>query len=274
MTYPPPYVVESKDGHSHTVILLHGRSSTAQEFANDLFALRSSKQSDLPSHLPGVRWVFPDAGQLYCTTFREERSAWCDTFCLEDLSRRQDLQVAGLRNGIRMVQKLIEEEVERLAGEAGRIILGGFSQGSATALWSLFTGAAVVDGKLGGFVGLSAWMPFTREAQAAVGKKGPIKSRFECLQDTFLEIVGLNAFIGSVSLYESLEKIPVFLGHGIDDVPVNVSHCHDLSMLFQNLEMLSQKQLYSGARRDGHWVKEPEQIDDVIDFLQGVMREG
>src|SRR4051812_13498540 len=163
MSYPPSHIVEPQLGypHTHTIILLHGRSSTAKEFASDIFALKASNpDKSLLTSFPTVRWVFPDAGQRWCTPFKALRSAWCDTFSLDDLSERQDLQVAGLRDGVWRVKSLVEEEVNRLGGDSKKVLLGGFSQGSATALWSLFSGAAAIQGDLGAFVGLSAWMPF------------------------------------------------------------------------------------------------------------------
>ena len=167
MSYPNPYIIEPQPGHSHThtVILLHGRGSTAKEFATHLFALSTSEGSkNLPDSFPSFRWVFPDAGERWCTSIKGKTSAWCDTFSLENLSERQDLQVSGLRDGILLVRDIVEKEIDRLEGNSRKIIFGGFSQGSATALWSLFTGAALTKGSLGGFVGLGAWMPFTREA--------------------------------------------------------------------------------------------------------------
>lgn len=224
MAYPPPHIVDPQPGHlhTHTVILLHGRSSTAQEFANDLFSLRtSSPPENLPSIFPGFRWVFPDAGERWCTSFREKRSAWCDTYSLENLSLRQDLQVIGLRDGALLIKNIIEEEAARLGGNSETIILGGFSQGSATSLWSLFTGAAATKGRLGGFVGLSAWMPFTREARLAsdVGnatQSQTLHARIEHLTDTFLDVLGLDALVPTSTVQHCLRELPVFLGHGTD----------------------------------------------------------
>lgn len=222
MSYPPPYIVEPQAGHphTHTVILLHGRSSIAKDFATDLFALKTSETSkNLPACFPSIRWVFPDAGERWCTPFKEKRSAWCDTFSLEDLSERQDLQVTGLRDGILLIRRAIEEEAERLGGNAEKIILGGFSQGSATALWSLFTGAAATKGNLGAFIGLSAWMPFTSEAKKAVGVDEPAQPqrlRVQHLATTFLDVLGLDPLISMDAIRECLEKTRVYLGHGTD----------------------------------------------------------
>lgn len=221
MSYPQPYIVEpeSNIAHSATIILLHGRSSTAEEFASDLFSLQTSEQNhNIRSRFPGFRWVFPDAGRRWCTPMKEERSAWFDTFSLDDLSLRQDLQVPGLRDNIGNIKQIVEDEVQRLHGKADRVILGGFSQGSATALWSLFTGAAVAKGMLGGFIGLGAWMPFTREAKEAVDDQGgeTVGDRTHRLKTKFSAIIGIK-LLGSTELVcAGGLQMPVYLGHGKD----------------------------------------------------------
>lgn len=221
MAYPPPFIVEPQPGHphTHTAILLHGRSSTAEEFATDLFSLKTSTpQRTLPECFPFFRWVFPDAGQRWCTLFRGKQSAWFDTFSLDDLSERQDLQVSGLRDGIHFVKSTLEKEVENLGGRAERVILGGFSQGSATVLWSLFTGAAMGNGRLGAFVGLGAWMPFTREAKKAVSVEDSIISRDQRagnLVASFSGILGIDS-LSSADVGANLQQTPVYLGHGTD----------------------------------------------------------
>lgn len=220
MDFPPSYIVDPTHdvAHSHTIILLHGRGSTAREFANDLFLLKTSKQGgNLRDTFPSVRWVFPDAGQRWCTVFQEKRSAWFDTASLDDLSLSQDLQLPGLCNGIQLAAKIMESEVDRLGGRSDHVILGGFSQGSAVALWSLFTGVAGLKGCLGAFVGFSAWMPFTKEAMDFItsGTQESVPSRYGALREGFGKILeaGWTASIPSVQIAAGM---PVYLGHGVD----------------------------------------------------------
>jgi lysophospholipase-2 len=137
----------------------------------------------------------------------------------DDLSLRQDLQVEGLRGGVLHVKSIIEDETERLEGRSDKIILGGFSQGSATALWSLFSGAAASKGLLGGFIGIGAWMPFTREVKRAVAVEGEDKSqslRVGKLTSTMLEILGIDPLVSVEEVKDCLRKTPIFLGHGTD----------------------------------------------------------
>lgn len=224
MSYPDPYIVKPAPGHSqtHTVILLHGRSSTAKEFANDLFSLKTSDSAlTLPCYFPGFRWVFLDAGERWCSAFNERRSAWFDTLSLEDLSHGQDLQIPGLRDGIHHVRRIVESETDRMGGDASKIVLCGFSQGSAVALWSLLTGAATTRGQLGGFIGLSAWMPYTREARVATDLGSQVNSDrqsslVENLSNTFVNILEIQPIVATALIQDGIHKLPVYLGHGID----------------------------------------------------------
>ena len=219
MNYMPPHILEPVNGlaHTNTFILLHGRSSTAEEFASDFFSLTTSKAgTNLRSRFPTWRWVFPDAGMRWCTSFQNKRSAWFDTFSLEDLREKEALQIEGLRDGVHLVREIVEAEVGRLGGHAEKVVLGGFSQGSAVALWSVFTGAAMTKGTLGAFVGLSAWMPFTKEAKEAVVQTAdPSTMRIGKLATVFADILGIGPFMQVEAMQERLQ-MPVYLGHGID----------------------------------------------------------
>ncbi|ORY12321.1 Alpha/Beta hydrolase protein [Clohesyomyces aquaticus] len=276
MPYPQPYILGPQPGnnHTHTVILFHGRSSTAKEFASDLISLQATERGQgLVSCFPTFRWVFPDAGQQWCTAFKDKRSAWFDTFSLNDLSKRQDLQVAGLRDALGLAKDIIKNEVDCLGGHSRRVVIGGFSQGAATALWSLFTGvAASTCGALGGFISLSGWMPFTAEATNAVALSGSSTgspcSRINDLSTVFLDILGVEPLVSAEAIHEMVQAMPVFLGHGSDDELINVSNCHALSLIFHALQADVEVHVYEGAERDGHWIKEPEELGDVVRFIQ------
>ena len=101
---------------------------------------------------------------------------WFDIFALggnvEDLRSRQD------ENGILLTREylngLVKAEID--AGiPSERIVLGGFSQGAAMALFSALTGPV----KLAGVVGLSSWLPLDSKLseflrQSDLNKKTPI----------------------------------------------------------------------------------------------------
>jgi lysophospholipase II len=151
----------------------------------------------------------------WCTPFEEERWAWFDTFSLDDLTDRENLQVEGLRDGVFLIKQIIQEEVERLDGKAEKVIFGGFSQGSALAMWSLFMGTATINGSLGALVGVGAWMPFAELAKKAVATSGPPAERIQALAQTFASILEVESVMKPEAIQASLQ-IPVFLGHGTD----------------------------------------------------------
>lgn len=63
----------------------------------------------------------------------------------------------GIKNATKQVHNMIEDEIK--AGiQADRIIIGGFSQGGALALYSALT----FPQKLAGVVALSCWLPLRK----------------------------------------------------------------------------------------------------------------
>lgn len=77
-------------------------------------------------------------------------SQWFDMWSTEDPEEREDIPLAGLNNSVIFLLDLISREAETL-GDSKHIILGGISQGCATAIHALFNSKI---GPLGGFVGL------------------------------------------------------------------------------------------------------------------------
>jgi lysophospholipase II len=77
--------------------------------------------------------------------------SWFNIFSLE-LSGPEDEE--GIKEAAKSVHGMVNNEIN--AGiPAERIILGGFSQGGALALYSALT----YPKRLGGVIGLSCWLP-------------------------------------------------------------------------------------------------------------------
>ena len=126
------------------VIWLHGLGADGHDFA----AL--PPQLGLP---PGaaVRYVFPHAPEMPVTLNMGMRMrAWYDIVSLE--SRGHD--EAGIRRSAAAIDALVAREIER-GVPSTRIVLAGFSQGAAMAL---FTGLRYPE-PLGGIVALSGYLP-------------------------------------------------------------------------------------------------------------------
>lgn len=62
---------------------------------------------------------------------------------------------------------------------------------------------------------------------------------------------------------------PVLFGHGTDDAWVSVELGRQALLLLQELMMgRVEWSEFSGAERDGHWIKEPESFDRILSFLE------
>lgn len=160
--FPRPHVVPPTSKHTHTIILLHGRGSNGEEFAEELFEGESLSELSLPQHFPGFKWIFPTAHPSFSTPFQEELVEWFDVYSLMEPSLEEELQIEGLRESVAFIQGLLENEAQIL-GLCGRdrITLGGISQGCAVAITALLTGSCGI----GAFLGCNGWMPLADRVQ-------------------------------------------------------------------------------------------------------------
>jgi phospholipase/carboxylesterase len=135
-----------------SIVILHGLGADGTDF------LSFADELKLDAVGP-VRWVFPRAPERAVTINGGHRMrAWYDILGA-DLVRREDQ--AGLRESFAHVHALLDREVAR-GVPAGRIVLGGFSQGSAVTL-----GAGLRYGqRLAGLVGLSGYLPLADSTAA------------------------------------------------------------------------------------------------------------
>jgi len=137
--------IEPRAAADATVLLMHGLGADGHDFESLVPELR------LPAS-PSVRWVFPHAPVRPVTInggFRMR--AWYDIAAL-DRSAPED--EAGIRESADALFALVRRERERGIG-AGRIVLAGFSQGGAMALFT----ALRWPERLGGVVALSCYLP-------------------------------------------------------------------------------------------------------------------
>ena len=146
------------------VIWLHGLGADGHDFAS------------LPPQLgmpPGsaIRYVFPHAPEMPVTLNMGMRMrAWYDIVSLD--SRGQD--ETGIRRSAAAVDALIAREIER-GVVSSRIVLAGFSQGAAMAL---FTGLRYPH-RLGGVIALSGYLPLH---EALAEEAAPANREIEIFQ--------------------------------------------------------------------------------------------
>ncbi|KAJ3571419.1 hypothetical protein NPX13_g5388 [Xylaria arbuscula] len=235
------YVVGPKAAHTQTVIFLHGRDSNCREFADELFESEASEPANqprtLPDLFPGIRWVFPSAPKLQSERFGTDMSQWFDMWSVENPAERPELQ-RGLHRSVEQILRVIKEEEMLVPQE--RIFLAGISQGFATAIAVLF---AAAPKRLAGLIGLCSWMPTGLRAQD-----------LQSFEDT--------------SDRKSSRSTPIFLGHSIDDEVVPIKNGRDLRDALQSRRLQVEWREYGDS---GHWVNEPQGVDDIARFINSHM---
>ncbi|KAF2173590.1 hypothetical protein M409DRAFT_48547 [Zasmidium cellare ATCC 36951] len=190
--------------HTHTIILLHGRDSTAKEFAAEFLESQASDGRHLQDIFPGVRWVFPTAPLVPSKRFGCEMSQWFDMWSTEDVHEREGEQ--DLEGAIARVQEVVAREAR--AVRSGNVVVGGISQGCAVGIHALLG----LEMGVGGFVGLCGWLPQPDS-------------------------------LGSVVKAEAV-KTPVFLGHCEDDEVIGVRFGEELRDCLRNVGMVVEWELY------------------------------
>ena len=159
------------------VIWMHGLGADAHDFEPVVPML------DLGPERP-VRYIFPNAPLLPVTiNGGMVMRAWYDIVSMDRAEKEDE---AGICASAAAVENLIEREVSR-GIDSGRIVLAGFSQGGAVALFTALRYA----GPLAGVLALSTYLPL---ADLIAGKPDAVNA-----------------------------GLPIFMAHGDADdvVPVN-----------------------------------------------------
>lgn len=275
--FPPRHVYfPSNPLHDSTVILLHGRGSNGPEFASELAESLTSSEKTLFEHFPSCRWVFPSARSQWSEEFQEDLSEWFDLPSLEDPDQEPERQLLGLKESVEYVLRIVDEEIKRLGGDSSRVILGGISQGMAVGLVAMLC----AERRIGGFVGAMGWIPL-RDKVVALLDRGEKEQALEFYRWALgLSTVQLQKKItpapeDTAPAHQTPEttakgsplETPVFLSHSEDDDWVDISLGKAAYDLLVELGLEVTWKTYREAEGDGHWLKEPEQFDDIVDFL-------
>ncbi len=150
----PAVEIEPERPADSAVILMHGLGADGHDFETLVFELRLPAGS-------AIRWVFPHAPIRPVTlNGGQPMRAWYDIIGLD---RRSEEDEAGVRESADGIRALVRREQER-GIPADRIVLAGFSQGGAMALFT----ALREPERLAGVLALSTYVPLvhTLEAEA------------------------------------------------------------------------------------------------------------
>ncbi len=137
--------VEPPAAPDAAVVLMHGLGADGHDFESIVPEMR------LPASA-SIRWVFPHAPVRPVTINAGSRMrAWYD---IAGLDRRSPEDDAGIRDSARAVHDLVHRERDR-GIDSSRIVVAGFSQGGALALFA----ALRWPERLAGVAALSTYLP-------------------------------------------------------------------------------------------------------------------
>ena len=275
------YIVEPSINHTHSLILLHGLGSNGEKFGSELMktALCSDGRS-LPELLPGARFIFPTAKRRRSSAFgRSKLTQWFDIASLDDPSHRQHTQVGGLEESLYEILKLVNEETGKVS--AHHVLLGGLSQGSAMAAICLL----YLQFPVGGFVGMSGWLPYRNDIHEALGDNASEDNICEAEnpfdtsngaktedQDPIFKAVDVvRDLLGGDNQSPSQNALatPVFLGHGSADEKIMIALGENAR---DTLRKAGFKVSWVAYQGQGHWYKVPEEVNDIVAFMRKDMK--
>ncbi|RYP37317.1 hypothetical protein DL767_002960 [Monosporascus sp. MG133] len=242
--------------HTHTVIFLHGRDSVAEEFAAEFFESEASEGESgnrtLLNLFPTIRWVFPTAPMLRSERFDTIMSQWFDMWAVESPEDKPEIQQEGLRRSVKTILGIVLSEETFVP--RSKIFLGGISQGFATALATFFAGGQ----GFAGLIGLCSWMPRIDcvDEQASQMDRA---ATFKAIQTLFS-----GDGLGPVSLTQ-MDASPILIGHASDDEVVPVQNGLRMKNSLVHLGLTVEWHQYEDG---GHWVNEPQGVDDICQFLR------
>ena len=147
--------IQTGDTCEYSVIWLHGLGASGHDFEPVVPSLNLLSR-------PGVRFVFPHAPVRPITVNGgAAMRGWYDITSIDFESREQDAE--GIKESANSIDLLIEQELER-GIPAENIILAGFSQGGAIALYA----GLLSKHPLGGILALSCYLPLQAEILPAI----------------------------------------------------------------------------------------------------------
>ncbi|RFU30038.1 hypothetical protein B7463_g6283, partial [Scytalidium lignicola] len=278
---PEPYIVQPTSVHTQTFILLHGLGSNGKKFGAEFLEFGiSSNGARFTEIFPGAKFIFPTSKKRRSSAYRRAKiNQWFDIVSLENPSERRDVQLQGLAESSQHIRSILNQELITIPSK--NIILGGLSQGCAMALAVLLS----LEFPLGGFVGMSGWLPFRNDIDEIIRSVATEFSNGDDDISPFEEtdsggnldpsimainfardILSMDELSPLTSINEQTSLVtPVLLCHGIEDEKIKCTLGEEADNTLSSLGMQITWKSYSGL---GHWYKIPDEINDILEFLR------
>jgi predicted esterase len=293
----PPLIVAPSREHKTTLVVLHGRGSTADKFAEPLlqhpvslahtpsFSSKNIAAEPLRTfrdHFPNTKFVFPTAPLRRAVAFnRSLTHQWFDNWSITEPELKQYLQVQGLRETSEFLHDLMRKEIEEVGPK--NVFLMGLSQGCAASIIAalLWRGQA-----FGALVGMCGYLPFRKEMHdilraAEIGHDGlagdeevdvfergdeepEVGTSFERSLEWLREELQIGEDDIKLAEPHAIQSIPIFMGHGVDDEKVPSVMGRSAADFLGDLDVDVTWKEYEDL---GHWYSE-DMLRDIIQFLQ------
>ena len=129
----PPLVFNSTSGnHTHTIIFMPGYSNTPENFINQFTKkINFTKKND-------TTIIILRSPMNYVTVQKSKNYSWFDIYDFP-LDNFSDLNLDDLKKSAKVLEKVVNNEVNLLNGNYEKIIVGGHSQGAAISLYQAYT---------------------------------------------------------------------------------------------------------------------------------------
>ncbi|KAF7570430.1 esterase [Pyrenophora tritici-repentis] len=268
----PPLIVPPLRDHKTTLIILHGRGSTDEKFAEPLLkhivsplcTTTSSNTGSLQKteppkyfqdYFPDTRFVFPTAPLRRAPELK------------------QHLQSQGLRETSAFLHDLLKEEIKTIG--AKNVVSMGLSQGCAASIVSTLLWKGEPFGAL---VGMCGYLPFRKgmhdsveepedeDDDASVRSDEDAEDMFEKAVGWLGEELGTCGSVSGEHDQPAMQSIPLFMGHGIDDEKVP---CRIGKLAAEFLTTLDVSVTWKEYEGSGHWYSD-DMLRDVVEFLENL----
>ena len=215
----PPHVLEPTDpksGRPATFIFLHGYGDDAEGLPLGL-----AQQFQMYNRMTHLKWVLPNAP-------RDRDSGGQAWYAPKALPKAMKPRVPGhedeeddnpegiepddeegILRAVGTLDALVKEELEKLGGDASRLVVGGFSQGCAiSTVWGL---VGEQRRNCAGIVGLSGYFPLETRIEAIRKEKGGEESAAEGGKRWFMAH-GVKDMLVPIRLFaEGIQKLEKYV---------------------------------------------------------------